>query len=235
MDNFSGKNVREILVLQRCPWLHCWRLSCPGTRRLQSKFGHCQELVTVPSELDLEHWVVSPAGRDWLIINTQSADWDPESCFLPLPPLQAPSQISSFSFLQLSTVIHTYIWSCKKHSSLNIASGTIDQTGYKLTSSRFPVFWHLTVAWPAPACWPDKCLVQWRQGGEDQCRTPATRTEEGSPATLHWHHGKWDVASWARSVILYINIHIHTCHILLVFIQKLMFKFICLEVKATVN
>ena len=194
-------------------------------------------LVTVPSELDLEHWVVSPAGRDWLIINTQSADWDSESCFLPLPPLQAPSQISSFSFLQLSTVIHTYIWSCKKHSSLNIASGLKNYWSNRIQTYLFKISCVLTfdscLAWPA--CWPDKCLVQWRQGGEDQCRTPATRTEEGSPATLHWHHGKWDVASWARSVILYINIHIHTCHSLLVFIQKLMFKFICLEVKATVN
>lgn len=155
VDNFSGQNVREILVLLRCPWLHGWRLSCPGTRRLQWLFS-VKYWSQVTSMLELEDWVVSPAGRDWLIINTQGTDWDTESCFLPLLPPYRPQQDL---IIQLSTTQHTHTYDGHVTFNHSIIYQRIRKLLIKLlykTYLRLSVFWHLTV--PALPCWPDKCL-----------------------------------------------------------------------------
>ena len=78
----------------------------------------------------------------------------------PAPaPLLDPSQISSFSFLQLSTLIYIRDGHVIDYNIIHRIRSyliDIDQTSfieYKLTSSRSPVFWHLTAPCPAPAAW----------------------------------------------------------------------------------
>ena len=165
-------------------------------------FVQCQVLVTS----HLEHWVVPPAGRDWLIINTQGTDWDTESCFLPLlPPLQAPARSHHSAFYNSA---HSHIWwSCNIQWLHSITRGSETYWSNYCIKPTLDYLCFDIWQFPALPCWPDKCLpgsVQWRER-EDQCRTD-NRGREPSLATRHWHQGKWHIASGARSVILFVYI-----------------------------
>ena len=139
----------------------------------------------------------------------------------PAPaPLLDPSQISSFSFLQLSTLIYIRDGHVIDYNIIHRIRNyliDIDQTSfieYKLTSSRSPVFWHLTAPCPAPAAW--------RVPGRTNAAPATLQRREPWPHWLYRHYVKSEGTPLKISMVyVYILSSVSTLNTFMILITNL--------------